>query len=190
MQKFSSDLLHSKQVCIVTPYADGLERFLEISSTVALNIWSQSSPAFISLHRVGLVSNWARWGLIGISIPAAFTASGNLAGLAVAMQTMGVLSSERCLRIKQRIVCNLATASLRTADVFPVVASLPTKIVIFRRERSDDRRYVCSSQAGPQPAGSDFNVPAPCAAEWTAGLSWFTKSEKQPTKRKNKKISN
>ena len=29
--------------------------------------------------------------------------------------------------------------SLRSADVFPVVAS--------RRERSDDRKYVCASQA-------------------------------------------
>ena len=109
MQKLSSDLLHFKQVYIVTPYPEGLERFLEISSIVDLNIWSQSSPAFISLHRVGLVSNWARWGLIGISIPAAFTASGNLAGLAVAMQTVGVLSWERCLRIKQSVICYLAT---------------------------------------------------------------------------------
>ena len=32
-------------------------------------------------------------------------------------------------------------SSLRTADVFPVVASL------FRRERSEDRKYVCCSQA-------------------------------------------
>ena len=32
-------------------------------------------------------------------------------------------------------------SSLRTADVFPVVASLPPK------ERSDDRKYVCRSQA-------------------------------------------
>ena len=33
--------------------------------------------------------------------------------------------------------------SLRTADVFPVVASLPPK----NMERSDDRKYVCCSQA-------------------------------------------
>ena len=33
--------------------------------------------------------------------------------------------------------------SLRSADVFPVVASLP----LFGRERSDDRKYVCASQA-------------------------------------------
>ena len=33
---------------------------------------------------------------------------------------------------------------LRTADVFPVVASLPP---LPRRERSDDRKYVCYSQA-------------------------------------------
>ena len=32
--------------------------------------------------------------------------------------------------------------TLRSADVFPVVASLN-----FRRERSDDRKYVCASQA-------------------------------------------
>ena len=36
--------------------------------------------------------------------------------------------------------CNV-NSSLRTADVFPVVASLPPK------ERSDDRKYVCRSQA-------------------------------------------
>ena len=34
--------------------------------------------------------------------------------------------------------------SLRTADVFPVVASLPSKNV---RKRSDDRKYVCGLQA-------------------------------------------
>ena len=34
-------------------------------------------------------------------------------------------------------------SSLRTADTFPVVASLP----LFRRERSDDRKCVCCSQA-------------------------------------------
>ena len=34
--------------------------------------------------------------------------------------------------------------SLRTADVFPVVASLPPQ---NRRERSDDRKCVCCSQA-------------------------------------------
>ena len=33
--------------------------------------------------------------------------------------------------------------SLRTADVFPVV-------VIFRKERSDDRKNVCGSQAKPR----------------------------------------
>ena len=36
--------------------------------------------------------------------------------------------------------------SLRSADAFPVVASLPPK-TIFRRERSDDRKCVCASQA-------------------------------------------
>ena len=44
---------------------------------------------------------------------------------------------------------NNKKCSLRNADVFPVVASLPPKNndVIFRRERSDDRKYVCASQA-------------------------------------------
>ena len=37
-----------------------------------------------------------------------------------------------------------APCSLRTADAFPVVASLPP---IFRRERGDDRKCVCCSQA-------------------------------------------
>ena len=39
-----------------------------------------------------------------------------------------------------------SSLSLRTADVFPVVPSLPPK-VNFRRERSDERKYVCGSQA-------------------------------------------
>ena len=37
--------------------------------------------------------------------------------------------------------------SLRSADVFPVVTSLPPKDNIFRRERGDDRKYACASQA-------------------------------------------
>ena len=37
--------------------------------------------------------------------------------------------------------------SLRTADVFPVVASLPPKI-----KRSDDRKYVYGLQASGTPA--------------------------------------
>ena len=40
--------------------------------------------------------------------------------------------------------------SLRSADAFPVVASLPPKNrvrVRVRRERSDDRKCVCASQA-------------------------------------------
>ena len=40
----------------------------------------------------------------------------------------------------------LVTLSLRTADAFSVVASLSPKN-IFRRERSDDRKCVCCSQA-------------------------------------------
>ena len=39
-------------------------------------------------------------------------------------------------------------SSLRTEDVFPVVASLPPKNnVYFRRKKSNDRKYVCGSQA-------------------------------------------
>ena len=43
----------------------------------------------------------------------------------------------------------LQNDSLRTADVFPVVASLPPKnnVVTFRREKSYNRKYVCCSQA-------------------------------------------
>ena len=38
--------------------------------------------------------------------------------------------------------------SLRSADVFPVVASLPW------RKRSDDRKYVCASQARLKVSGA------------------------------------
>ena len=38
-------------------------------------------------------------------------------------------------------------ASLRTADAFPVVASLPPKNSHFWRERSEDRKCVCCSHA-------------------------------------------
>ena len=48
--------------------------------------------------------------------------------------------------LKQKRDCSHST-SQRTADAFPVVASLPLKIAIFRRERSDDRKCVCCSQA-------------------------------------------
>ena len=40
----------------------------------------------------------------------------------------------------------LVIRGMRSADVFPVVASLPPEIN-FWRERSDDRKYVCRSQA-------------------------------------------
>ena len=40
----------------------------------------------------------------------------------------------------------LNSRSLRSADAFPVVASLPPKNS-FRRKRSDDRKCVCASQA-------------------------------------------
>ena len=43
--------------------------------------------------------------------------------------------------------CFYFIPSLRTADAFPVVASLPPKIAIFRRGGSDDRKCVCCSQS-------------------------------------------
>ena len=49
------------------------------------------------------------------------------------------------LNISKLVYFDLAF-SLRTADVFPVVASLH----IFRRERSDDRKYVCCAHASPK----------------------------------------
>ena len=49
-------------------------------------------------------------------------------------------------RISGILTVGHGSLSLRTADVFPVVASLPPKIN-FRRERSDDGKYVCRSQA-------------------------------------------
>ena len=39
--------------------------------------------------------------------------------------------------------------NLRTADVFPVITSLP--------QRSGDRKYVCRSQAHLSPAGKNLN---------------------------------
>ena len=47
----------------------------------------------------------------------------------------------------------LVTPNLRTADIFLVVASVPLEnnVVIFRRERSDDQKYVCCSQASRPP---------------------------------------
>ena len=44
------------------------------------------------------------------------------------------------------------SGSLRSAGVFPVVASLPPKISYFWRERSDNQIYVCTSQANTQGA--------------------------------------
>ena len=54
----------------------------------------------------------------------------------------------RCHRVRPFVPVPLSIfsskdSSLRTADTFPVVASLP----LFRRERSDDRKCVCCSQA-------------------------------------------
>ena len=47
-------------------------------------------------------------------------------------------------------------SSLPTANVFPVVASPPPKNNSWR-ERSDDRKYVCSSQANTSHACSAFS---------------------------------
>ena len=48
--------------------------------------------------------------------------------------------------------------SLRTADAFPVVASLPPK----NSERSDDRKCVCGSQA-------TFVLAGLCSLGWEGG---------------------
>ena len=55
----------------------------------------------------------------------------------------------RCHRVRPFVRVPLSIfsskdSSLRTADTFPVVASLP---LLVRRERSDDRKCVCCSQA-------------------------------------------
>ena len=47
---------------------------------------------------------------------------------------------------RKNLVPQNTKSSLRSADAFPVVTS-PLREVIFRRERSDDRKYVCASQA-------------------------------------------
>ena len=48
---------------------------------------------------------------------------------------------------KSFIINHNQIRSLRTADAFPVVASLPPKNSYFRTGRSDDRKCVCYSQA-------------------------------------------
>ena len=45
------------------------------------------------------------------------------------------------------LLLNLVRLSLRTADVFPVIASLPPKNLFFWRERRDDQKCICCSQA-------------------------------------------
>ena len=57
--------------------------------------------------------------------------------------------SEIWLKLVQQRTKNskgVRTCSLRSADVFSVVASLPPKNN-SEPERSDDRKYVCASQA-------------------------------------------
>ena len=62
----------------------------------------------------------------------------------------------------------MAGRSLRTADAFPVVASLPPKNSV--RERSDDRKCVCCSQAMGDAVLEDFRGKG-CAfvANWLRG---------------------
>ena len=65
-----------------------------------------------------------------------------------AQQTSALRTELTRLRTKsrsRRIPYARHVGSLRTADAFPVVASLPRKVAILRRERSDDRKCVCCS---------------------------------------------
>ena len=57
--------------------------------------------------------------------------------------------------VETRMQDCLGFSSLRTTDAFPVVASLPLK---NRRERSDDRKCVCCSQAMDFLKWADLNV--------------------------------
>ena len=54
------------------------------------------------------------------------------------------------------LVYSSTFSSLQSADVFPVVASLPPKISYFQRERSENPKYVCASQAKFLVELSDF----------------------------------
>ena len=58
----------------------------------------------------------------------------------IAIQRFSSLHCKRFCAVSEQRTRN-KSHSLRTADGFPVVASLP------RRERSDDRKCVCCSQA-------------------------------------------
>ena len=51
------------------------------------------------------------------------------------------------LRLPVNCEVHIFIRSPRSADVFPVVAYLPPKINFVWRERSDDRKYVWTSQA-------------------------------------------
>ena len=60
---------------------------------------------------------------------------------------MSRLDTGTRLPILDKIKRNRKPPSLRTADAFPVVASLASA----KRERSDDRKCVCCSQATNNP---------------------------------------
>ena len=74
--------------------------------------------------------------------------------LALEKPMLGNMTMEWSADQQQRQTCGKGEErelhpSLRTADAFPAVASLPPKnsVSIFRRERSDDQKCVCCSQA-------------------------------------------
>ena len=63
-----------------------------ISSILFLNMVSQSWPFSIGVDSVGRLNSFLASGVVDIGTSAATAASGNLTGLAVAMQTDGVVS--------------------------------------------------------------------------------------------------
>ena len=71
----------------------------------------------------------------------------NMAAATSSANRQSVQVFKRLCRSNVYISPNEDFANLRTADAFSVVASLPPKDAIFRRERSDDRKCVCCLQA-------------------------------------------
>ena len=63
--------------------------------------------------------------------------------------------------------------NLRTADAFLVVASLPPKNSYFRRERSDDRKCVCCSQARSTTDSTNYRkCVSSFLSSWLANRQW------------------
>ena len=68
------------------------------------------------------------------------------------------------------------STSLRTADVFQTYISV---VPSFRRERSDDRKYVCSSQVDR--CCEYFSPSFPCLnASWVFAVSSKFENEQRP----------